>query len=100
MDNYRVKINPKAIRDLDNIFAYIAFDKLSPHNGKGQVERIKKSILGLKSFPYSHQERIEGRFANMGYRQLVVDNYIVIYRIDESEKTIYVITVQYQGRDI
>ncbi|MBR6529023.1 MAG: type II toxin-antitoxin system RelE/ParE family toxin [Firmicutes bacterium] len=70
MDNYKVKINPRAVRDLDNIFAYIAFDKLSPQNARGQVERIKTSILSLRLFPYSHQEREEGRFANIGYRQI------------------------------
>ena len=100
LDNYKVKINPRAVRDLDNIFAYIAFDKLSPQNARGQVERIKTSILSLRLFPYSHQEREEGRFANMGYRQLIIDNYIVIYRIDEAEKTVYVITIQYQSRDL
>ncbi|MBR5129306.1 MAG: type II toxin-antitoxin system RelE/ParE family toxin [Firmicutes bacterium] len=99
MDNYRVEINPKAIRDLDNIFAYIAFDKLSPQNARGQVERIKNSILRLKRFPFSHQEREEGRFANMGYRQLIIDNYIVIYRIDEIGKVVYIVTIQYQAQD-
>ena len=29
-----------------------------------------------------------------------IDNYIAIFRIDESNKTVYVVTVQYQGRNI
>ena len=48
----------------------------------------------------SHQERIEGRYARKGYRQLLVDNYIVIFRIDEINKTVHVVTVQYQRRNI
>ena len=35
-----------------------------------------------------------------GYRQLIVDNYIVIFRIDEKSQTVYVVTVQYQGRNV
>ena len=98
LDKYTVKINPKAFRDLDGIFEYIAHEKLSPENALGQVARIKNAILGLSYFPQSHQERMEGRFARKGYRQLLVDNYIIIFRIDEHTQTVYVITVQYYRR--
>ena len=100
LDKYKVKVNPRAIRDLDNIYEYIASEKLAPENAKGQVERIKESILGLDTFPQSHQERNEGRYAGKGYRQLVIDNYIAIFRINESQKTVYVATIQYQGRNL
>lgn len=100
MDKYKVKINPKAIRDLDNIYKYIASEKLAPENARGQVNRIKAAILGLADFPQSHQERHEGRYAQRGYRQLLVDHYMVIFRIDEEDKIVYVITVQYQGRNL
>ncbi|MCH5344435.1 MAG: type II toxin-antitoxin system RelE/ParE family toxin [Acetatifactor sp.] len=100
MDKYKVKINPKAIRELDSIYEYIANEKLAPENAKGQVDRIKKAILSLDTFPQSHQERNEGRYAAKGYRQLLVDNYIAIFRIDESCKIVYVVTVQYQGRNL
>ena len=100
LDKYKVKVNPRAIRDLDNIYEYIASEKLAPENAKGQVERIKESILGIDTFPQSHQERNEGRYAGKGYRQLVIDNYIAIFRINEPQKTVYVVTIQYQGRNL
>ncbi len=100
MDKYKVMINPRAIRDLDSIYKYIANEKLDPENAKGQVDRIKKAVLGLDTFPQSHQERNEGRYAGKSYRQLLIDNYIAIFRIDESCKTVYVVTIQYQGRNL
>jgi len=93
-------INPRAIRDLDNIYEYIANEKLAPENAKGQVNRIRKAVLSLDTFPQSHQERNEGRYAGKSYRQLLIDNYIAIFRIDESCKTVYVVTIQYQGRHL
>ena len=95
-----MKINPGAIRELDSIYEYIANEKLAPENAKGQVERIKKAILNLDTFPQSHQERNEGRYAGKGYRQLLIDNYIAIFRIDEASKIVYVVTIQYQGRNL
>ena len=100
MDKYKVKINPRAIRELEQIYEYIANEKLAPENAKGQVDRIKKYILSLATFPQSHQERREGRYAGKGYHQLLIDNYIAIFRIDEPCKTVYVVTIQYQGRNL
>ncbi len=100
MDKYKLKITPKAIRELDSIYKYIANEKLTPEYAKRQTDRIKKTILNLDVFPQSHQERNEGRYAEKGYRQLLIDNYIAIFRIDEACKTVYVITIQYQGRNL
>ena len=100
MDKYKVKVNPRAIRELDNIYEYIANEKSAPENAKGQVDRIKNAILSLDTFPQSHQERNEGRYARNNYRQLLIDNYIAIFRIDEPHKTVYVVTLQYQGRNL
>lgn len=100
MDKYDVKLNPRAFRDLDDIFEYIALEKLSPENAKGQTDRIKKKLKTLETFPQAHQERMEGRYASKNYRQLIIDNYIAIYRIDEETKTVHIVTIQYQGRNL
>ncbi len=100
MDKYKVKINPRAIRELNSIYEYITNEKMAPENARRQVDRIKKAILDLDTFPQSHQERNEGRYAQKGYRQLLIDNYIAIFRIDEQNKIVYVVTIQYQGRNL
>jgi toxin ParE1/3/4 len=43
---------------------------------------------------------LEGRYAGKGYKQLIIDNYLAIFKIDENKKTVYVVTVQYQGKNI
>lgn len=78
MDKYDVMLYPRAFRDIDDIYAYIA----------------------LEQFPEAHQDRLVGRYAGKGYKQLIVDNYIAIFKIDRATRRVYVITVQYQGRNI
>lgn len=48
-----VKVNPRAISELDHIYEYIANEKLAPENAKGQIDRIKNAILNLDTFPQS-----------------------------------------------
>ena len=100
MDLYKVMLYPRAFRDIDDIYAYIALEKLAPENAKGQTDRIWKALRMLETFPASHQDRLEGRYAERGYKQLLIDHYIAIFKIDEKKKTVYVVTVQYQGRNI
>lgn len=69
-------------------------------NAKGQTDRIRKKLKTLETFPQAHQERMEGRYAGKGYRQLIIDNYIAIYRVDEETKTVHIVTIQYQGRNL
>ena len=100
MVKYRVRLYKRAQREIEDIYLYISREKLSPENAKGQADRIKSAILNLDQFPQAHQERQEGKYANKGYRQLLIDNYVAIYRIDEDKKIVSVVTVQYQGRNI
>lgn len=100
MDKYKIKLNPRAYKDIDEIFAYIALERLSPENAKGQTDRIWKALKIFVTFSQSHQERKEGRYAGKGYRQLLIDDYKAIFKINEETKTVSVITVQYQGRNI
>lgn len=50
MDKYKVILNSRAYRDLDNIFAYIALEKLSPHNAQNQTDRIWSALRKLDIF--------------------------------------------------
>lgn len=100
MDKYKIELNTRAYKDIDNIFAYIALKKLSPENARGQTDRIWEALKRLDTLPQSHQERTVGRYAGQGYRQLLIDNYIAIFKIDEATKTVHIVTIQYQGSNI
>ncbi len=100
MDEYKVRLLRRAYKDLDSIYSYISYEKLAPYNAREQIDRIKDAILELKYLPQSHQDRLSGRYADRGYKQLIIDSYIVIFRIDESEKIVWIVTIQYQGRNL
>lgn len=91
---------PKAFRDIDDIYAYIALDKLSPENAKGQTDRIWEAIKTLEQFPEANQDRLVGRYAGKGYKQLTIDNYVAIFKVNKDQKKVFVVTIQYQGRNI
>lgn len=84
---------------MDDIYAYIACEKKSPENAKSQTDRIWKAIASLEQFPEAHQERLTGEYAGRGYRQLIIDHYVAIFKVDQGNHIVHVVTIQYQGRN-
>lgn len=98
MDNYTVKLLSRALADLDKIYAYIASNLHEPGIAENVLDALEEGILSLESMPYRFPERRTGSYANRGYRQLMVKNYAVIYRVDEAQKQVIVVTVRYARR--
>jgi plasmid stabilization system protein ParE len=96
MAKYDVLLYPKAYRDIEEIYSYLANEKLKPGIVRGQTDHIWDAISSLELYPDSHQERLTGR----GYRQMIIDNYIAIFKIDEEQRKVFVVTVQYGARNI
>ena len=92
---YKVKISPKAYRELDSIYQYIAEQLTAPETALKTVDEIEKAILVLNEMPYRGSKRKIGVYANKGYRQIFVKKYTIVYRIDESNKMVIVITIRY-----
>ena len=95
MDKYSVKLMSRALKDLEGIYNYIAHTLLEPETALNLVNRIEDAILSLDTMPYRCPERKHGAYANRGYRQLFVENYTVVFRINEAQKMVIVVTVRY-----
>ena len=61
----------------------------------GIREKLEKAILSLEEQPYREAERKYGFYAFKGYRQLTVENYIIVYEVFENEKVVAVVTIKY-----
>jgi len=95
LDKYLVTLLPKAFRDLDDIYKYIATEIKDVNTANKIADVLEESIFSLETMPYRGAERKVGKYANKGYKQLFVKNFSVVYRIDEKNKTVIVVTVRF-----
>ena len=99
MVKYQVKITPQAFRDIDMIYDYIARHLLEPGTANNLVDEIEAGIFSLEEMPNRGAPRRIGTYASKGYRQLFIKNYTIVYRVDETEKQVIIVTVKYAGSD-
>lgn len=95
MEQYEVLLSPKALRNLDAIYAYIAHELREEGTAEALIDALETGIFSLEQMPYRCPERTVGAYANRGYRHLFVKNYTIIYRIQEKQKKVIIVTVVY-----
>ena len=96
MSDRRLFYSPLARRDLDEIFEYISTELENPSSASGTVDAILDQAEKLEEFPFIGI--VEGLpFATDTYRFLCVRNYLVFYRVSESE--IFVDRILYAKRE-
>ena len=99
MDKYTVKILPAAFEQMDKIYAYIAQNLCAKDAAQNLLDKLEDAIRSLKTLPERGAVRKVGKHANKGYRQLFVDNFTVVYRIDKSKKQVIIVSVRYSRQN-
>lgn len=95
MDKYVVRLLSRAYRDLDGIYAYIAETLLEPSTAQKLLDVLEEAIFSLEELPKRGAPRRNGAYANKGYRQLFTKNFTLIYRVDETNEQVVIVTVRY-----
>lgn len=75
----RIGYLPIAVQDLDDIFDYICQD--DPVAASDLLDRLDTTIGELASYPRLGTVPADLRLQQLGYRVLIVDNYLVFYVI-------------------
>lgn len=95
MDKYTVKLYPRAYRDLDSIYSYIANRLSEPVTAENIIVSVENAILSLEQFPERGAIRKTSIYANQNYRQLIVKNYLIIYKVIKEQNEVHIVTVRY-----
>lgn len=98
MEKYEIEITKEALRDMEEIYNYIANELLSPDNAIYQYNRIAESILQLDIFPEKFRILESNIEKQKAIRRMPVDNYSVFYVIKENR--VIVISVLYSASNI
>lgn len=97
MSKYIIEYSQEAKKDLIDIKKYIKYNLQEPNIAKKLITKIRKSIDSLKDNPKIYSAIDDELIKRLEIRKLIVDNYIIFYRIKEN--TIQIVRVIYARRN-
>ncbi len=100
MRYFSICYSDEAKNDLRNIFMYIAYELKSRDNAEGQVNRIRNAIKKLEKFPKRNPSVPYEPWESLGMHRLNIDNYVVLYLVDEYNERVEIVRIPYGARDL
>lgn len=94
-DKYQVRLLSIAEEDFTEIISFIAAD--NPTAADTFANKIEKNLELLSENPNLGRIPREEEIRNLGYRYLIVQNYLIFYTIEE--RTIFIHRTLHGGRD-
>ena len=96
---YKLTVSKDAHRDIEEIVTYIAQELKSTQSAAGFLDDVENSYRCIADNPFMYALCEDIQLRDKGYRKVVIKHYLVLYRVDEAEKTAYVTRVVYGARD-
>lgn len=97
MKRYNIHFTPDAIKDLDEIYQYIAEESGFPERAWDFVERLHQKCLSLETAPFRGHVRDD---LMKGLRITPLEkNTVAAFMIDEPRSLVLVLNIFYGGRD-
>ena len=96
---YRIKLADQFLDEFEEICDYIS-NKLKNIDASNRLrEKVIYNILLLENSSRMCTEIEKADRTERQYRRLVVNNYVILYTIDEEEKIVYIAHIYYGGRN-
>ena len=96
---YKVIITPTAYKEIDKIYDYITDDLYAENAAKRLMNKVEQEIQRLKDSPKIYAEIEKFDELKRVYRRIVVNNYVILYTIDEDNEVVFVSHMYYGGRN-
>lgn len=98
--DYGYRFTEKAETDLTEILRYITTDLSNPLAAQELGRKIFDNIDNIRNFPQSGLIVENSFLTDKTIRRLVIDNYILYYKSNDSEKIIYIVRIVYGKRNL
>ena len=96
---YSIKLADQFLNEFEEICDYIS-KKLKNIDASNRLrEKVIYNVLLLENSPKMCTEIEKTDRTERKYRRMVVNNYVILYTIDEQKKIVYVAHIYYAGRN-
>ena len=96
---YKLTVSKEAHNDIDEITGYIVRELSNTQAAISFLYDIESSYRYIVKNPYMYGLCADERLQKEGYHKIPIKNYLVIYRVDEAQRQVFIVRVIYSSRD-
>ena len=89
-EQYSIKFTSKGISDMTRIYNYIKKKLQNEIAAENLIRKTEKYIAELKYSPHAYRELRRGNLKRKAFRKIKINNYILLYTVDEDKKQVTV----------
>lgn len=96
---YDVLVTEAADQDLDGIVEYIAISLSNSSAAGAFLDEVERCYELLREKPLAYAECSDQRLQAKRYRKAVINNYVLVYRVEKDTHRVYVLRFFHGGQD-
>lgn len=94
---YEVEFTNECRKEIKKIYNYISSNLYAKHAAKKLMNKVESLTNNLAYTPKLYAKIAKYKSTEMIYRRIPVDNYLILYTVDEKNKKVYVAHFYYAG---
>lgn len=96
---YEIEFTEDCRDEIKEIYKYISEDLVEREAAKRLMKKMKKAVMDLAEAPRIYTEIEKKDRRKRDFRRIVINNYVILYTIDEEKKTVYISHMYYGKRN-
>lgn len=88
---YKIDETELALQDLDNIISYVALTLANPSAAASFADEVEECYSNLEQMPLMYGFCSDPRLRALGYHKAILKNYVMVYKVDEAQKTVSIL---------
>ena len=98
-EKYEIEFTEECRKEIDEIYEYISEKLVAENSAKKLMRKMRDAVMDLSETPNLYM-KIEKKDRNKReFRRMVIDNFVVLYTVDENSKKVYIAHMHYGRRN-
>ena len=99
-NKYKFAFTPLAEQDIDSVLEYISVNLQNKKAANGMLDKLEKTIERVCLLPYGFPDCKIYFIPDDTIRHVNIDNYVMIYGIDDENRQINILRFRYAKMDL